>query len=240
MKTKLLLQQLRGNWRSVILVHLFFSLLGIALLTPVFGATLQALVSLSGSAAVADQDIARLVLSPMGMLGAIFIVGLAAAIVALELGALQAISLASLHQQRISPLQATLYAIRHALPLLILTLGLTVRVLLYALPFLALAALLAWTMLSAHDINYYLSQRPAEFYYALAGGALLLALLAWLLGRKLLDWCLALPLTLVGNVLPGRSFAESTRLTASRRGDVLRALAIRPCGLDKVADFLAG
>ena len=58
-----LLCSLRSYWRVFLLVHLLFTLLGITLLTPLFGGILQGLVSLSGAAAVADQDIARLLLT---------------------------------------------------------------------------------------------------------------------------------------------------------------------------------
>ena len=43
-----LLELLREHWRSILTVHLIFVLLGVILLTPLFSALLQALVSLSG------------------------------------------------------------------------------------------------------------------------------------------------------------------------------------------------
>lgn len=223
MKISPLLKQLQGYWRPIIIVHLCFTLLGIALLTPAFGAILQALVSLSGSAAVADQDIARLLLSPLGMLAGVFLTGLALAIAALELGALQGIAQSAQHAVPLKPLQAALYSLRHAPPLFLLTLWLTLRCLLYVLPVLGLIAGIAWLMLGAHDINYYLAQRPKEFYYAVAAGGVLGLGLAWLLGRKLLDWSLVLPLTLFGNIAPRLSFATSAQLTADNKHEVLRA-----------------
>ena len=223
MQIKPLIAQLRGHWRPIILVHLFFALLGIALLTPLFGFALQAVVSLSGSAAVADQDIARVLLSPAGLVCGIFLVGLALAIAALELGAQQAIAQAAQHGVQLSALQAALYSVRHAVQLLLLTLSLTVRILCYLLPVLGLAALLAWQLLGAHDINYYLAQRPAEFYYALAGGGVLGLGLAWLVGRRLLDWSMILPLTLFGDIAPLRSFERSRELTSGEKKELLGA-----------------
>ncbi len=61
-------QQLRAHWRTYVVVHLMFSILGVTLLTPLTGLLMQGLLALSGNPAVADQDIAWLLLSPLGML----------------------------------------------------------------------------------------------------------------------------------------------------------------------------
>lgn len=218
-----LLKHLRDYWRPIILVHLLFSMLGITLLAPVFGAILQGLVSLSGSAAVADQDIARVLLSPLGMLSAVFLSGLALGIAALELGALQAIAQSAMHAVPLKPLQATLSTLRHAQTLFFLTLWLILRCLVYLLPTLGLIAGIAWLLMSDHDINYYLTYRPREFYYAVAASVGLGLGLAWLLGRKMLGWSLALPLALFGNVTPRLAFKVSAKLTVVNRHAILRA-----------------
>jgi glycerophosphoryl diester phosphodiesterase len=224
MNVALLLRQLRSYWRPIIVVHLAFTLLGITVLAPLLGLLLQAALALSGSVAVADQDIAMLVLSPLGMLGAIIMVGLFLAIVGLEMGALQVIAQAAVHAVRVKPLPAVLYALGHAAVLFRLTVGLTLRVLVYLLPALLLAGALKWYFMGEYDINYYLSQRPPEFYYALALGAVVLLVLVWLLGRRLLGWCLVLPLVLFAGVRPGNAFAQSEELTAGHYPELLRAL----------------
>ncbi len=217
------IRQVGQHWRPLLVVHLLFTLLGLALLAPLFGATLQGLLTLSGNAAVADQDIALLLLSPLGLLSAIFLGGLLLAIAALEMGALQAIAQGANHSLRIAPLDAAFYSLRHSLPLLRLTIGLILRVLACLLPFLLALAAIAWWLLADYDINYYLSRRPPAFYQALALALPLSLLLAWLLGRRLLGWSLALPLVLFGNVRPGAAFAASEQLTAGQRGELLGA-----------------
>lgn len=216
--------QLRTIWRPVLLVHLLFTLLGVTVLTPLFGLLLQGLLALSGNAAVADQDIAYLLLTPLGAGAGILLVSVLLAITALELGALQMIALGAQRSIAVTPLAATRYALHHAVPLLRMTLALTLRVLAYLLPFLAVGAAVAWWLLSAHDINYYLASRPPEFQAALAAAAVLLALLFWLLGRRLLGWCLTLPLVLASATSPEHAFRVSEEVTAGQRPLCLRAL----------------
>jgi glycerophosphoryl diester phosphodiesterase len=223
MNIPLLLRQLRDYWRPILFVHLIFTLLGVAIITPLFGMLVRALLDLSGSAAVADQDIALLLLSPVGAVSGVVLVSLLLAIAGLEMGALQAVAQGANRSVRVAPMAAAMFALRHALPLLRLTLGFTLRVLVYLLPFLAGVGLVAWLLLSDHDINYYLAERPAEFYYALAAAGAMAVLLCWLLGRRLLCWSLALPLMLFGRVPPEQTFRESERIGSGHRGALVRA-----------------
>jgi glycerophosphoryl diester phosphodiesterase len=219
------LKLLRHQWRPLLLVHLLFTLLGVALFAPLFGAILQGLLALSGNAAVADQDIALLLLSPLGLTSAILLIGMLLAVAALELGAIQTIAQGARNALDIAPLAAARFSLQHALPLLRLTISLTLRVLMYLLPFLAALAAIAWWKLGDYDINYYLSHRPPEFYHALLIALPLLLLLVWLLGRKLLSWSLALPLVLFANTSPATAFAASETLTSGKRGELLRAFS---------------
>jgi len=215
----------RQYWRPVLVVHVLFSLLGLALFAPLFGITVQGLLNLSGNAAVADQDIAWLLLSPLGLASAIFLLGLLLAIGGLELGAQQAIAQGAQHSVSIAPLAAVRYSLQHALPLLGLTTRLTVRILLYLLPALAAIAAIAWWQLGDHDINYYLSEHPPAFYRALLMAVPVVLLLVWLLGRKLLQWSLALPLVLFTQTRPREAFGASEELTRGKLRELLGAFS---------------
>jgi glycerophosphoryl diester phosphodiesterase len=219
-----LMGRVRPHWRPILVVHVFFALLGVAALTPLFGVVLRILLGFSGQAAVADQDIAMLLLTPAGLLGGIFLAALWLAIFSLELGALLAIAIAGEQDRPVRPRDAILYAIRNAPGLLRLTLELTVRVLAYVLPFLLVLWLIASGLLRDHDINYYLAQRPPEFILALVLAGLCLAALLWVLGRRMLRWSLVLPLLLFADLAPAATFAESTRLTTAHHREALSAL----------------
>lgn len=224
MNPSTLFGQLRSRWRPILLVHLLFTLGGLAILTPLFGILLQGALALSGTAAVADQDIARLLLSPYGMIAAILLVSILLAITGLELGALQAIAQVSRYQRYIPAMAAARYALGHALPLLRMTIGLTLRVLVYLLPYLAVVGFVAWLQLTEHDINYYLAEHPPEFLVVVAAAVILGIPLLWVLGRRLLGWSLVLPLVIFGHVAPERAFAASESLVDGHRKLCLRAL----------------
>jgi glycerophosphoryl diester phosphodiesterase len=223
--TRTMRQQLRAYWRPYVVVHLLFSILGATLLTPLTGLLLQGLLVLSGSPAVADQDIAWLLLSPLGMLGTILLASVALAVAGLELGALQCVSLCACWEQPCSPARAAGLALSRAPALLRLTLDLTLRVLAWILPFAALVGAVGFIFLTEYDINYYLSQHPPAFYYALAITLPTLAILTWLLGRRLLQWSLSLPLLLFREVPAARALGESRRLSDGKLRQLLRGFS---------------
>lgn len=214
---------LRERWRVILQIHLLFALTGLIVLTPLFGALLQGILALSGTNALVDQDIAMMLLSPLGMFAGIALVAIFLAIAGLELGALQAVAYAARHQLPMGALDAARYALRNALPLLQLTLGLILRVLAYLVPFLVVAGVAVLLLLADYDINYYLSNTPPEFFTALGIGLVLLLLLFFFLGRRLLGWCLVLPLMLFSDTAPKALFSASETLTEGRRIECLRA-----------------
>jgi glycerophosphoryl diester phosphodiesterase len=224
MKINQLMLGLRQQWRTIFVTHVIYTIAGIAILAPLFSTALQATLAMSGSAAAIDQDIARLLLSPLGLTSAILLIATGLAIMGLELAAMQAIAHGNLHHTHISSARACRYSTAHILPLLKLTLGLTLRVLLYVLPFAALAAAAAWFLLGAHDINYYLSEHPPEFIAAVGLGAIITVALIWLLGRRLLGWSLILPIMMFDGTAPGQCFAASEQLVANHKTAVLQAL----------------
>ena len=101
---------------------------------------------------------------------------------------------------------------------------LVVRVLLLTLPFLAVGGAIAWVLLTEYDINYYLSERPSEFWIAAAVIGLLALAMFTILVRKLLAWSMALPLLLFGGVAPRRSFSESERLMGEHKYSLIKVL----------------
>ena len=224
MKLAEIVAQLRASWVQLLTVHLIFTLLGVVVLAPLLGVSMQTLVEFSGSSAVADQDIARLILSPLGMVGLIFMLGLFLAILALELTAMLALVSAQRKGLQVLPRHCVAYVLRSAPALLLTAMLLVVRVLLYLLPYLVVVAVIVWWLLSAYDINYYLSQKPTEFYYAIALAAIPTALLLWRLGRRLLGWCLVLPLVMFNVAAPAQSFSVSESHVAGDRTTVVRSL----------------
>ena len=181
-----LLKHLSQCWRSIVAVHLVFTVLGALILMPAFGLLLQAALWLSGNSAVVDQEIAGLLLSPLGLTGGVILLAILVAITGLELGAQLLVAHAH-YRGHVAPVMATLrYTLARAPRLLELTLRLTLRVLAYLLPFLLVVATAALSLLTEYDINYYLAEKPREFYLVLAVALACGLPTLWLLGKRLL------------------------------------------------------
>ena len=196
------------------------------MLTPATSLLLHLLMSRAGSTAIADADIARFFLTTRaGVLALVACGALILAAVALEAACLMAIGLAAARGTNLNARDALAFGAARALDVLRLTAHVMVRVLAGMLPFLAAAGLAYWALLRRHDINYYLSHRPPEFWAAAALGALLAAGLAALLAWTTARWALALPLVLFERVSPRRALGESARRSAGNRPVVAAVLA---------------
>jgi glycerophosphoryl diester phosphodiesterase len=223
------LRHLRARWRTMLAINVGYAALGFVLLAPLTGLAVRLLLRLSGARALADQDILHFLLTPLGVASLILIAGMILAIAVLAQASMM---FAGRRAPAGGPtaVDAIAFAFARAVPILAFSTRLVARILLIAAPFLLVAAATAWVLTSAHDINYYLAQRPPVFWLAGTIVALLgLAMLAAVV-VKLIGWAVALPLLLFASTPPGRSFAESERLTRGRRLLVLRVLAVWTLG----------
>lgn len=215
---------LKQNWRPILLTHLIFTSLGVMIFAPLIGLSSRLLVKLSGQAAIADQEIAYFLLSPIGMLALIIFAALFITILAFEQAVMMHIAYASLLGQQTEPILALMYTVKNAHKIWLFIARFVIRILMLVLPALALSALIARILISEYDINFYLSEKPTEFLIAAALIAIILSALAVLLIRKLIQWSLSLPLVLFGQHPPADAFSESTRLVEGYRKTILSRL----------------
>ena len=215
------LARLGRTWQQVFMTHLAYTVLGFLLLAPLVGLVSRLLLELSGRTALADQDIAYYLLSPTGATSLILIAALLMAIRGLECASLMAVGAATSRGRGLGTIGALRFALARAPSILVFAAWLVVRVLVIVLPFLAVAAAVAWLLITDHDINYYLSERPLAFWWAAAAILLVLVVMLVVLVRRLVGWTLAFPLVVLRQMQPARAFSESERLTVSRRGTIL-------------------
>lgn len=215
-------------WRRrgfVVPAYLGARLMSIALIAPLTAALAATAVSLSGQPALTDLDIARFLLTPIGFLAsiaaaAVFLIGSLVGFTAMAVDVR-----AGQSRGFVSGLYAAL-RVMGSRPMALLTYAalLVLRLLAIILPFALAGLLIASLFLSAHDINYYLSARPPEFYGAAAIIAVLVLSAALILVRCLLSWALSLHLVLFGGRPPRAVFGESQALMTGRRTRLLRTL----------------
>jgi glycerophosphoryl diester phosphodiesterase len=222
---KISLQRLRLEWRQVFATHLTFTALGVILFAPLVSVVGRLLLSLSNQPALADQDIAWFLISPTGIMVLVCLVALSIAILGFELAVLMVMGAGRAQGLSITTLAALQFTTSRLHNIYSFAVGLVVRVLLLTLPFLAVGGAIAWALFTEYDINYYLSERPSEFWIAAAVIGLLALAMFTILVRKLLAWSMALPLLLFGGVAPRRSFSESERLMGEHKYSLIKVLA---------------
>lgn len=169
------------------------------------------LVRTTGSVSVNNADLFGFVLSPAGLAIVLAAGAAALAIHAVESGGF----LVLLAREEAAGERALLPALRAlgaaGWRLALLALLQVVGLALVALPFLALLGAIYRFLLGAHDVNYYLAERPREFWVAAASAAVVALLVTALLARLWVSWSLALPILLAEGLAPRAALAESRR-----------------------------
>ena len=204
-----LLLRFRANWKRLLVIHLAVTALVFAVLAPAAGLLLRLAVRLSGSAALSDLDILFFVLSPVGATALLLLGSLFSIIVFLEHAALLVVAQSIEAGAEISAARVLRFLADRSAKLLRLALLVLLRVLANLLPFvLLLLAVYLW-LLSEYDINYYLTERPAEWRLATLLGAVIGALGAINLMRLFVNWIFCLPLALFSSRGASQSLADS-------------------------------
>jgi glycerophosphoryl diester phosphodiesterase len=216
-----------GAWRlrwPFLLSHLVFTVLVLAVVTPLMSLTIRGAIALSGQPALSDFDIAMYLLSPVG-----FVAGVVAASLLLGIAVLDTALMMAIAQEARETGQHRFEAgLVKVLPRFPQIFGFAwrflLRLLLIIAPFLVAVLLVAQQWLTEYDINFYLAEKPPEFIRAVVVIGLVLAAMAIVLIRKVLGWSVALPLVLFSDVTPRESFARSDEALQGQRLPLLLTL----------------
>lgn len=208
-------------WRALVATDVIYKIIAVTVFFPLVAVMLRLFLGVSGDQVRADQDILYFVLSPLGIFTLIVIAGGTIAVVAMETACLLCIARAARRRQHLPVTAAFRYAFSRVLDILRATASLVVRLLLLATPFLVVAALIAFWLVTDHDINFYLANKPPEFLLAAALIVIIVLGLAAILIRKVASWFLVLPLVLFERIRVADSFAESERRTAGQRRTIV-------------------
>ena len=189
-----------GTWQRLALTDVAFKMLAFVVLTPLSGLLFRSLLAASGNEVLSDVDILLFFLGPFGWIGLIIVGTTWLGIVALEQASLTAILYSQSQKRRLLPLHALQFAATKLWQVIRLTTRMVVLTILVIAPFLALAAAVYFSLLTKHDINYYLKEKPPAFTTALVIGGVLGVVLTALLLRLFSGWFFALPMVLFENV----------------------------------------
>ena len=217
---------LRQSMVKLFTIHMMYMALGLILFAPLVGIVGKFLLSLSGEAVLSDMDIAMFMLSPAGIIALILFAGLLITILIFEKSSMMAVSATRLHGQNMSVLAALHFTAKHAKGIYFFTTRLLIRSLIIVVPFLVVSAAIAWFLITDHDINYYLAEKPPVFIVNVLIIGLIMMVMLFVLVRKLLSWSFALPLILFSSVSPADSFAKSETLAKGHKRQIVKAFAL--------------
>lgn len=214
-------------WKSLAIADLAYKALAFALLAPATALLLRLIVPGGRERVLADTEILLFfVTTRRGVLALVTAAAFATAITALELACLMAIAAASSRGSVLAPRQALAFGAKRAAHALALAAHMVLRVLAASIPLLAVAGAAYWGLLTDHDINYYLAERPPAFWAAAAIVAVIALSLVGLALRAIARWAFALPIVLFENVPPRRALGESAVRSSGHRAAILSVLAI--------------
>jgi glycerophosphoryl diester phosphodiesterase len=209
-----------------LVTHLMVRLLILAVISPIASLILSLAIATRGKGALTDQDIALFLLTPAGLIAAFAIICL------LITGAVLDVTLMTylLRTGKAGAVTVISNGLRFIISRFVqlagFSLQLIVRILLIAIPFFAVAAMLAAFSLTQYDINYYLTHRPPVFLLTAAVIAIILLAMIVVLVRRLAGWSVALHLLLFEHHLPSKTFAESARVLSGHKVHLATTLAI--------------
>ena len=211
------------RWHLVFAWQLVVQMIGASVVMPLAGWLLGHVVARSGSAVVSNFDLARFVLSPWG---AIFVLIALTGSIAFHMAQFAGYTWIAGHAigRRPSNLVSTLGAVWARLGLLTAVgARMFASVLLLALPFLAVAAVLWFATLRGHDVNYWLAERPPPWRRFVDVSQALGAVYAFLALRQFARWIFTMPLAMFDRAASARTVLQaSERLLA---GVLLRSIA---------------
>ncbi len=225
--TRLVWRDFRHARRALFIWEVAFKVAQAWLFVPAIAAILATVLAGAGHVALSNQDILDFLLTPSGMLYAALLGTLSVAFLLFEqagiilIAAFAGSSGSQLVKQipRVLVVKAWRIAQLGALQAALATLALA--------PFVLLAVLTYRILLSGHDINFYLEERPPVFWAAAGIGAILILAAAVIAVWLYVRWSLALPILLFEK----RSARDSLRVSRERVRGVGRRVGFLLFGL---------
>lgn len=213
---QLIIRGWKANAFRLLLVHYAFVFLGAVAITPIVAGLGNFVIGLSGSAVLADYEIASFFLSPIGLLGAFVFV-----VVFIAMALLEQVALLLVLDRQESAFMAARNALFSTLGLFprlgIFTWRLTQRLVMAMIPGITIIVLSVLVFLQEYDINYYLQYQPMEFWMAAFFIGIGVALVIVMPLYAILVWGLSLPLVVLRDHPVGSAFSRARFLSRGLR-----------------------
>lgn len=222
-----ILAAIRYHRRPLLAFHLYFALLSLLLLAPFSAWLMAALVHLSGSGMIGNEELVLFAFNPVGILWLLISLTLAAMFIFVQHAGMMLIATRDA-AGRFHTAAGALWCVCKRLGSLLKLSGIQVAVhLLLLAPVVLVVAWAFQRLLADYDIYYVLNAYPPEFWQFLAVCAVAGLVVISVNGSLYLRWVLALPVMLLENLRPITALKRSAELThGARRKIALTVLTI--------------
>jgi glycerophosphoryl diester phosphodiesterase len=212
--------------RTGLVYDLLYKAVGVVVLAPLGAWVLQRLIRTSGAVSVTNEAIADFLLSLPGLAFVLLAASLTLSSFYAELAGLMHIAAGAGRGRPVSWADALATALAALPRLLHLALWQVGILLVRLLPLAAVGALAYALLLSEHDINWYLAERPPALTAALGIGAMLALAAFGILVRLLTDWALSVPLCLYEQARGREALGRSAALLRGQRWRAFRVVVM--------------
>jgi glycerophosphoryl diester phosphodiesterase len=216
----------RVNWHQPFAFHLLMQALGLAIFAPLVTWLGRRIVLTSGEPVISNFDIAAFVLSASGAIFVLVGAALAVSLLLAEFAGLSWIAGHAVARQPVTVASTIAFVLRKLPALILLSARVFLRLVLLALPFLAAAGLVWFTMLQGHDINYYLAEHPPIWGRAKAIVVVLVVFYGLLAAWQLARWLYAVPILVFEGATPAQALKSSPRMTNGRLARIVSPLVL--------------
>jgi len=206
---RLALRDFRRTWPQLLLVTLVTRIAVTLLMLPGLTLLLRFFISRQGGTVLSDQEILFFFLTPRGVVALVLVGGIGIGISLIEQAGLMIVGFGAAEDRRVTWFGSLKYVFQELLRILPLGSHLLVRAAVLVGPIAVLVGGVYWTFLRHYDINYYLTNKPPDFLWAIGISGVLVAGLAILLGNKIVRWTLALPAVLFEDLGPRAAIRDS-------------------------------
>ena len=213
-----------SGWKTLLIVHLAFTILAGTIAAPMVSGFIQGVVSISGQSALSDTAIIAFIFSPIGALAALAIGTMALCLQLLTYAALL-IPARSLLREGICHAVSVPPLLFPALPAILrISLRFILQLILWSLPFATLIGTVHFILLGDSDINFHLTEKTPELIQALTLAMLVMIGHLLVIARLATGWVHAIPLAIFRGESPNAALRLSRQAVAGTRGVVFKGL----------------
>jgi len=230
------LSDFRRTWPQLLLIDLLSRIIMVVVLTPMVALLVKIFLLQTDDGVLTDTDIVVFLLHPLGITALLIVCAISLGILFAKQGLLMVVGFGVIEDRRITWLDSIRYVTRYAFELVKMAGHVSVRLLLISVPFFAGLGGVYLLFLNQHDINFYLHDKPPEFWWAIVIAGLLVMILAVIVLKKCASWIIAMPLILFEGNRAEQALLESAQKMVSFGWKIALLLAMWLAGVA----FLSG